>query len=247
MCGVGIPDSPRQASAHCKLHLSSHCCLHILIQGVHVDNYTQDTTILPVPSLRPPVPSWGSSLVAPVLGHLLPEHSPLIVLSGLCHKNAVAHRQDCLTMFCTHLEYAHLRVCSVMKVCHSCPAASPFVLKSDQPQEELVDVAVNGTHNVLSSVAKNKESIRRVLVTSSFAGGPMWVRDGAVHLCLPTHQSSCSLAIQGSACFGWHVSVLLQINLPGLGLCVLCYLGPCIPGLMPLSLCSKSAVGQVVI
>eukprot|EP00891_Asterochloris_glomerata_P002904 jgi/Astpho2/2904/Aster-01053 len=47
--------------------------------------------------------------------------------------------------------------------------ASPFVIHSDQPQEELVDVAVNGTHNVLSSVVKNKESIRRVLVTSSFA------------------------------------------------------------------------------
>ena len=43
-----------------------------------------------------------------------------------------------------------------------------------------MDVAVNGTHNVLSSVAKNKESIRRVLVTSSFAGGHMCVRDGAI-------------------------------------------------------------------
>ncbi len=87
-----------------------------------------------------------------------------------------------------------------------------------------MDVAVNGTHNVLSSVVKNKESIRRVLVTSSFAGGPLCVRDGAVYLYLPEHQSSCSFAMREYACLGWHVSLLLQTKLTGQALCVLCYL-----------------------
>lgn len=47
--------------------------------------------------------------------------------------------------------------------------ASPFFMKVEDPQRDLVDPAVNGTKNVLSSVAKNKSTVKRVVLTSSFA------------------------------------------------------------------------------
>ena len=37
-------------------------------------------------------------------------------------------------------------------------------------QRDLVDPAVNGTKNVLSAVAKSLDSVKRVVLTSSFAG-----------------------------------------------------------------------------
>ena len=120
----------------------------------------------------------GLTSRALVLGHHIANTGPPLCWVASVTKLLLQpspHRQNCLTMFCIHM-----RVCSGLMVCHSCPAASPFVFKCDQPQEQLVDVAVNGTHNVLSSVVKNKESIKRVLVTSSFAGGPMCAQDGAV-------------------------------------------------------------------
>eukprot|EP00525_Craspedostauros_australis_P006999 CAMPEP_0198112690 /NCGR_PEP_ID=MMETSP1442-20131203/4502_1 /TAXON_ID= /ORGANISM="Craspedostauros australis, Strain CCMP3328" /LENGTH=194 /DNA_ID=CAMNT_0043769551 /DNA_START=36 /DNA_END=616 /DNA_ORIENTATION=- len=46
--------------------------------------------------------------------------------------------------------------------------ASPFVLKVKNPQKELVDPAVNGTKNVLSTATKTP-SVRRVVLTSSVA------------------------------------------------------------------------------
>jgi nucleoside-diphosphate-sugar epimerase len=57
-------------------------------------------------------------------------------------------------------------------------AASPFFNSPEDPQKELVDPAVKGTKNVLSSVAKHKDTVKRTVVTSSFAaivnpkGGP---------------------------------------------------------------------------
>lgn len=47
--------------------------------------------------------------------------------------------------------------------------ASPFVIESDDPQKNIIDVAVKGTENVLSSVAKTGGSVRRVVLTSSVA------------------------------------------------------------------------------
>lgn len=37
-------------------------------------------------------------------------------------------------------------------------------------QKDLVDPAVLGTKNVLSAVAKSKDTVKRVVLTSSFAG-----------------------------------------------------------------------------
>eukprot|EP00884_Botryococcus_braunii_P020767 jgi/Botrbrau1/7374/Bobra.0316s0018.1 len=47
--------------------------------------------------------------------------------------------------------------------------ASPFLWKVDDPQTQLVDPAVNGTRNVLGSVAKLGKRVKRVVVTSSVA------------------------------------------------------------------------------
>ena len=40
------------------------------------------------------------------------------------------------------------------------------------PMKDLVEPAVHGTQNVLSSVAKSKDTVKRVIQTSSFAGKP---------------------------------------------------------------------------
>ncbi|KAI3687815.1 hypothetical protein L1987_81518 [Smallanthus sonchifolius] len=47
-------------------------------------------------------------------------------------------------------------------------AASPFFIHTDNPQEDLIDPAVKGTLNVLSSCSK-VQSIKRVVLTSSVA------------------------------------------------------------------------------
>lgn len=47
---------------------------------------------------------------------------------------------------------------------------SPYLTKSDNPQKDLVDPAVNGTTNLLKAVAKSKDTVKRVVLTSSVAG-----------------------------------------------------------------------------
>lgn len=47
--------------------------------------------------------------------------------------------------------------------------ASPFFREVTDPQKQLIGPAVNGTKNVLLSVAKHKDTIKRVVLTSSFA------------------------------------------------------------------------------
>lgn len=49
--------------------------------------------------------------------------------------------------------------------------ASPFFIEAGDPQGQLVDPAVRGTRNVMAAAAKNKASVRRVVLTSSCAGG----------------------------------------------------------------------------
>lgn len=48
--------------------------------------------------------------------------------------------------------------------------ASPFFIQSDNPQKDLIDPAVQGTKNVLASVAKHKGTVKRCVVTSSVCG-----------------------------------------------------------------------------
>jgi nucleoside-diphosphate-sugar epimerase len=49
--------------------------------------------------------------------------------------------------------------------------ASPFAIFVEDPQSQLIDPAVQGTRNVLNSAAKHKDTLARVVVTSSVAGG----------------------------------------------------------------------------
>jgi nucleoside-diphosphate-sugar epimerase len=48
--------------------------------------------------------------------------------------------------------------------------ASPFFIQSDNPQKDLIDPAVQGTKNVLASIAKQKGTVKRCVVTSSVCG-----------------------------------------------------------------------------
>lgn len=48
--------------------------------------------------------------------------------------------------------------------------ASPFLAEWDDVEKELVEPALEGTTTVLESVAKSKDTVRRVVLTSSFAG-----------------------------------------------------------------------------
>lgn len=73
-----------------------------------------------------------------------------------------------------------------LSVCHSCMqegsfdeavkgvtyvfhTASPYSLDTSDP-DKLIDPALKGTKNVLNAVAKHKDSIKRVVLTSSIAG-----------------------------------------------------------------------------
>ena len=47
---------------------------------------------------------------------------------------------------------------------------SPFFIEVEDPQRDLLDPAVKGTDNVLRSVAKHKNTVKRTIVTSSVAG-----------------------------------------------------------------------------
>lgn len=47
--------------------------------------------------------------------------------------------------------------------------ASPFQIRVDDPQRDLVDPAVNGTKNVLAAIEKTGQTVRRVVLTSSVA------------------------------------------------------------------------------
>lgn len=45
----------------------------------------------------------------------------------------------------------------------------------NDPQRDLVDPAVKGTRNVVQAAAKSKDTVKRVVVTSSFAGAQRYV------------------------------------------------------------------------
>ncbi|XP_047308971.1 phenylacetaldehyde reductase-like [Impatiens glandulifera] len=59
---------------------------------------------------------------------------------------------------------------SIIKDCHGVfHTASPCFFESDDPQTQLIDPALKGTINVLTSCAKSHQSIKRVILTSSIA------------------------------------------------------------------------------
>ncbi|EIE24719.1 NAD(P)-binding protein [Coccomyxa subellipsoidea C-169] len=47
--------------------------------------------------------------------------------------------------------------------------ASPFIREVHDPQKDLVDPAVKGTRNVVQAAVKSKDTVKRIVVTSSFA------------------------------------------------------------------------------
>ena len=49
--------------------------------------------------------------------------------------------------------------------------ASPYTFDVEDFERDLVEPALKGTKNVLASVAKSKDSVRRVVLTSSVVGG----------------------------------------------------------------------------
>lgn len=64
--------------------------------------------------------------------------------------------------------------------------ASPFRIDVEDPQRDLIEPAVQGTRNVLASVAKHKNTVKRTVITSSVAavhGGKSKVppRNGALY------------------------------------------------------------------
>ncbi|XP_047308982.1 phenylacetaldehyde reductase-like [Impatiens glandulifera] len=59
---------------------------------------------------------------------------------------------------------------SIINNCHGVfHTASPCFFKSDDPQTQLIEPALKGTINVLTSCAKSHHSIKRVILTSSIA------------------------------------------------------------------------------
>ena len=74
---------------------------------------------------------------------------------------------------------------------------SPFFIEVEDPQRDLLDPAVKGTSNVLSSVAKHKKSVRRTIVTSSVAGTPHLLWIGKTSACCNT-ETRCFAAVLGN-------------------------------------------------
>lgn len=58
--------------------------------------------------------------------------------------------------------------CRVLHTGSQC--RSPFIIETEDPQADLIDPALKGTQNVLSSVTKVKDTVKKVILTSSVAG-----------------------------------------------------------------------------
>ena len=74
---------------------------------------------------------------------------------------------------------------------------SPFFIEVEDPQRDLLDPAVKGTGNVLSSVAKHKKNVIRTIVTSSVAGAPHLPWFLEVSACCNT-ETHCVAAVLGN-------------------------------------------------
>ena len=73
-----------------------------------------------------------------------------------------------------------------------------FLLQPDSdPHKELIEPAVHGTKNVLQSVARSKNTAKRVVLTSSVAG---MTRDATTWRVQPMHGSSGVAGHDARAC-----------------------------------------------
>lgn len=73
--------------------------------------------------------------------------------------------------------------------------ASPFQQQVEDPQRDLVDPAVKGTTNLMDSVVKHKNGIKRVVLTSSVAAvrstkSPAPPKNGELYTCADWNESS---------------------------------------------------------
>ena len=56
-------------------------------------------------------------------------------------------------------------------ICQFCSHWISVCREVEDPQKDLVDPALLGTRNVLNAAVKSKATVKRVVLTSSFAGG----------------------------------------------------------------------------
>ena len=73
--------------------------------------------------------------------------------------------------------------------------ASPFLAEWNDVHKELVEPALEGTTTVLESVAKSKDTVRRVVLTSSFAG--KLLHPCLLRLALADNKTGCLVAGSG--------------------------------------------------
>ena len=93
---------------------------------------------------------------------------------------------------------AALQLCPVAQMCSNwVPGCSDV----EDPQKDLVDPALKGTRNVMNAAAKSKASVKRVVLTSSFAGGAMPDCASIALLCLET-EGPVPGALEYSFCTG---------------------------------------------
>ena len=91
------------------------------------------------------------------------------------------------------VQAAALQLCPVAQICSNwVPGCSDV----EDPQKDLVDPALKGTRNVMNAAVKSKATVKRVVLTSSFAGGAVSDCVSTALLCLETEEPSvwCSRA-----------------------------------------------------
>ena len=82
--------------------------------------------------------------------------------SGLCNRSLCPY-QDSQTQ--------RADLCPVPK---SISCRSPFIIEDPDPAENIVKVALEGTQNVIKSVLKTRDTVKRMVLTSSVAGELLW-------------------------------------------------------------------------